>query len=78
MLGLLGPRQEKKRFLSGDEMLASQILPVTVQQAKTCGAPRLELQGINNNSRGKMAGNSMSTPCIGAMMLLASIALERR
>ena len=70
-------RQEKQRFLTGDEMLASQILPVTAVHAKLSGAPQLQLQDFPNNVKGKMAGNSMSTLCCGTMLLVCILALEK-
>eukprot|EP00438_Fugacium_kawagutii_P000869 Skav215100 [mRNA] locus=scaffold899:136949:138049:- [translate_table: standard] len=74
----LTPGQETKRFLSGDEMIASQVLPVTKKQSLRCGGPMLELESTNNSARGKMAGNSMSAPCVGAVLLIAALALEKR
>ena len=70
--------QEKGRFLTGDEMIASQILPVTPTQALACGAPVLQLGGLSNATKAKMAGNSMSAPCVGLMLLVAAVALELR
>ncbi|CAK8990645.1 unnamed protein product [Durusdinium trenchii] len=67
---------DKKRFLSGEEMLASQILPINKQQADVCGAPVLQLDGLRNAAKAKAAGNSMSVPCVGLMLLVAALALE--
>ncbi|CAK9060883.1 Uncharacterized protein SCF082_LOCUS31987, partial [Durusdinium trenchii] len=67
---------EKQRFLTGDEMIASQVLPVTVQQASLSGAPKLELGELPNSTKAKMAGNSMSALCCGAMLLTCILALE--
>lgn len=73
-----GLPQEKGRFLTGDEMISSQILPVTHAHALESGAPMLQLGGMNNATKAKMAGNSMSAPCVGLMLLVAALALELR
>lgn len=57
-------------------MLASQILPINKQQADVCGAPVLQLDGLRNAAKAKAAGNSMSVPCVGLMLLVAALALE--
>lgn len=69
-------RQEKQRFLSGDEMLSSLILPINEQQSNLCGAPALNLSNLKNSTKAFMAGNSMSVPCVGLMLLAAALALE--
>ena len=68
--------QEKERFLSGEEMLSSLILPITEQQSDLCGAPALDLSNLKNSTKAFMAGNSMSVPCVGLMLLAAALALE--
>ena len=57
-------------------MMSSQLLPVTERQSALCGAPMLQLQGVRNNAIAKMAGNSMSVPCVGLMLLTAVLALD--
>ena len=71
------PNQEKKRFLTGPEMLASQILPVTAGQARKAMAPKLDLSNLRSNQSAHMADNSMSVPCVAAMLLVAMLALEQ-
>ena len=70
------PLQEKKRFLTGAEMMSSQLLPTTEKQSALCGAPMLQLQGLRNNAIAKMAGNSMSVPCVALMLLIAVLAFD--
>ena len=69
--------QEKHRFLTGNEMLASQLIPTTAKQAAICSAPVLRV-GDSGLNKGTAAGNTMSTPCVGAIMLIAAMALEWR
>ena len=64
--------------MTGDEMISSQILPVTHAHALESGAPMLQLGGMNNATKAKMAGNSMGAPCVGLMLLVAALALELR
>jgi hypothetical protein len=70
------PRQELRRFLTGQEMVTSQILPTTDSQSSICRAPKLQLDGLRNNVLAKMAGNSMSSLCCGSMLLVCLLALE--
>ena len=70
--------QDKRRFLTGEEMLASQVLPVTSLHASLCGAPKLQVENLPNNVKGRMAGNSMSTLCCGAMLMACILALEHK
>ena len=39
-------------------------------------APKLELGNVLDSHACHMAGNSMSVPCVGAMLLVAILALE--
>ena len=73
---LLHILQEKKRFLTGDEMISSQVLPTNDVQATMSNAPKLDLQEFRNSTKAKMAGNSMSALCVGAMLLVCVLALE--
>lgn len=70
--------QDKQRLLSGTEMIASHIIPVTCEQGRSCSAPPLCLEGLSNQVKAKMAGNSMSVPCVAAILLVAILALEIR
>ena len=70
------PCQELRRFLDPREMVASQILPVTPEQSERCGAPMIDFNGIRPAKVAKMAGNSMSGVCVGAMLLIAALALK--
>ena len=72
-----GP-QDKQRFLTGEEMLNSMVLPTTKEQANACGAPKLELGDMRNTLMAKCAGNSMSAACMGAIAMVALLALEPR
>lgn len=64
--------------MTGDEALASQILPTNERQSALCGAPALQLGELSNGTKAKMAGNSMSVPCVGLMLLISALALEVR
>ena len=70
--------QDHGRFLSGREMLASQVLPTTAEFAKSCGAPQLELGEISDAQYGRMAGNSMSVPCVATVILAGVLALDMK
>ena len=68
--------QERERFLTPIEAMAAQTLPVTDLQAHRARAPKLELDGVKPSEIRKMAGNSMSVPCMGCVLLAAICALE--
>lgn len=68
--------QERKRFLEPTELLAAQVVPTTDLQASMCQAPKLNLSGVKRASICKMAGNGMSVPCIGFMLLAAICSLK--
>jgi len=59
------------------ELLSAQTLPTTRLQERACLAPKLEIKGVNQNLIPKFAGNSMSTPCVGCVLLAALCGLER-
>ena len=71
-----GSCQAQKRFLSGQEMLASQVLPTTDEHAALSRAPKLQLDSTTESVQGRMAGNSMSTPCVASVFLTAILALD--
>lgn len=70
--------QERERFMTPFEAMSAQTLPVTDLQAHRAQAPKLELAlaGIKPSDVLKMAGNSMSVPCMGCVLLAAVCALE--
>ena len=72
---LLQP-QDKKRFVSPKELLSSHILPVTDEHSRICRAPALCLDGVSDGQQSKMAGNSMSSVCVGMVLLAACLSLE--
>lgn len=72
-----GHVQEHQRVLSGKEMLSTHLLPVTQHQADLCGSPKLELDGVSERKRARMGGNTMSVPCVGAILLACVLALDR-
>lgn len=65
-----------RRCMSGEELVCSHVLPVTPQQAKTCGSPCLVLKQATETAVIKMAGNAMSVPCVGAVLLAAIMIME--
>ena len=67
-----------RRFLTADECLASQVVPVTPAQSQLCGAPRLDTGDASERTVVRMAGNGMHTPCVGVFLLCAMLALELR
>ena len=71
-------QQEHKRFLTGHEMVSSQLLPVTPGQARKCGSPKLELSCLSERQIARAAGNSMSASCVGAILLAAVLALDMK
>ncbi|CAK9112300.1 PABC domain-containing protein, partial [Durusdinium trenchii] len=69
--------EAKHRVLHGEELLSTHVLPVTATQARKAGAPKLALGTIKDTSQAKMAGNAMSVPCIGLIIMAAIMGLER-
>lgn len=57
-------------------MLSSLVLPVTEKQGRKCGAPRLRIENVKRDKAAWMAGNSMSVPCVAAILTVAILALE--
>jgi len=70
--------EELGRFLKPTEMMAAHTIPCTRMQSKAAGAPKLDLKGISPKSVAAMAGNSLSIPCFGYVLLAAACALEPR
>ena len=63
--------------MSGKELLTAQVIACTRLQSKRCGAPMVCWKGdLNKNSIPRMAGNSMSIPCLGFIYLAAICSLE--
>ena len=50
-------------------MLASHCLPVFPQLAETCNAPMLQIQDVPKTELVRQAGNCMSLPCLGAVLI---------
>ena len=69
--------QEYKRCLSPQEAFTTHGLPVTQAQAAKSGAPMLNLDGVSSAQAILAAGNCMSLPCIGAMILCAAMGLTK-
>ncbi|CAK9088347.1 unnamed protein product [Durusdinium trenchii] len=65
------------RYLEPDEALSSHVLPVTKKQARDSGSIMLQLGDVARTSQVKMAGNAMSVPCIGAVMMCAALGLQK-
>lgn len=63
--------EERQRVLLPEEMLASLFLPVTDRFAARAGAPRVPIECVSLPQQARMAGNGMSLPAIGAIVLLA-------
>lgn len=68
--------EEHGRFMQGKELLTAQTLPATRLQSETCRAPQLALGNVKASSLPKMAGNSMSVPCLGCVLLAAICCIE--
>ncbi|CAL1146494.1 unnamed protein product [Cladocopium goreaui] len=68
--------REHGRFMQGKELLTAQTLPATRLQSETCRAPQLALGNVKASSLPKMAGNSMSVPCLGCVLLAAICCIE--
>ncbi len=62
----------KDRLLLPVEMLASLVLPVTPEFANTSGVEVMNLSGISEHQLARMAGNGMSIPAVGAVMLVTA------
>ena len=58
-------------------MLSSHVIPVSDEQAALACAPKLDLAQTRPSEAAKMAGNSMSIPCLSAVLLTALLALEK-
>ncbi|CAK9003466.1 unnamed protein product [Durusdinium trenchii] len=65
-----------KRFLSAQEMVATHILPTCSEHARKCKAPIVELEHMPESHACRMAGNTMSVPCVAALLLTAIINLK--
>lgn len=80
MFGELGVcamfRQDSQRFMEPNELMAAQTIPTSRLQARKCQAPQVDVQGIGHSSVCRMAGNSMSIPCVAAVLFCASLALQ--
>ena len=70
--------QELGRCMDAAEMLCSLGLPVTAGQAKRCSGKVLKMTGVPKRQLQKMAGNAMSVPVIGAVVLACVICLSRK
>ena len=68
--------QELGRCMEGKELLTAQTFPTTRLQSETCRAPQLSLEKIKSSCMPKMAGNSMSIPCLGCVLLAAVVCIE--
>lgn len=64
--------------MTAKELLSAQTIPCTRLQSQKCLAPQIVAKDVKNNSLAKMAGNSMSIPCMGIVMLAAACSLEPR
>lgn len=69
--------QVHHRFLSGTELMTSHSLPLTSQQAKWSGAPKLALDTVTESNKVRMSGNAMNLPCVGCIILGCVLGLER-
>jgi len=58
------------------ELLAAQTIPTTNLQARKCMAPKVQVDDTSPKALFRMAGNSMSVPCVGAMIFCAALALR--
>jgi len=59
------------------EALSSHVLPVNEKMAKDSSTPMLQLGKASNSAQTRMAGNAMSVPCIGSVLLCAALGLEK-
>jgi hypothetical protein len=62
----------KERVLLPVEMLSSLALPVLPDFANICGVKCMELDNISEPQLARMAGNGMSVPAVGAVMLVTA------
>ena len=67
----------RQQFLSVEEALSTHCIPVTPEAAKASGSPQLDISHVSHGEGVKMAGNAMSLPCVGAMLLCAAIGLTK-
>ena len=51
---------------------------MTAAQARKVRAPKLELDEVLPSHIRRMSGNTMSVPCVGAIVLVAIMALDQR
>ena len=70
--------QDLKRFLRPTEMMSAMTIPCTRMQSKAAGAPCLRFGGTKPHKIAAMAGNSLSVPTYGYVLLAAACALEPR
>lgn len=57
-------------------MLASLGVPATKHHAEISNSPQLDLTGTSRSTRVRMAGNAMSVPTMGVMILAAVMGLK--
>ena len=70
------PLKVDRRFMSPQEMFASQVVPTNSAQSRACGASMLVRSGASERAQVRMAGNSMHVPCVGAFLIAACMMLE--
>ena len=68
--------QDHKRFLAPEELLASLCLPVSDRFARIAGVPKFPIHLASPNEQATMAGNGMSLPAVGAILLLSAVFVE--
>lgn len=70
------PPKERKRLLLPEEMLTSLALPVRPHFSAVAGAPAVPIGDVSLPQQARMAGNAMSLPALGAVMLAAACFVE--
>ena len=68
--------KKHRRIMSGVEALTTHALPLTEQQARLCGSPRVRLGKYHDSLKAfSMAGNAMNVPVVGACLLAMVIGI---
>lgn len=68
--------EREERLLSGKESLSTLGLPVFPSMSRAGGVDIMEVGTLEDRNMRKCAGNGMSVPCVGFMLMVAMLCLE--
>ncbi|CAK9021657.1 unnamed protein product [Durusdinium trenchii] len=65
-----------RRVMDPVELFTTHALPLTSDQSEAAGAPPLGVASASKTASVRMAGNAMSLPCVGAIIVAAILGLS--